>query len=188
MKANTNLSEAYNDSLSRKKGVILLHVNKSFLILLLGVLFMSAMTIPVYMSLQTVMEVLEPAASEHLESLITDVHPAAYLTHGKITTTGEEASRIAICDAASVNLLYKNNPALSSVELIKFTPGSTNDLPTSIDLPKLEELKSLKYLLVEFEYDPCVEKTNNCFSSILTSIIQGNSTQITVIYNHSIPE
>ena len=188
MNAKNARIEIYGGKLSVGKGYFPSLVNRSLLILLFGSFFLSAMTIPTYMSFQTAMQLLEPAKAEHLQSLATDLYPTAYLTQGKITTTGVEASRVVICDAASVHLLYGNNPALSLVELIKITASSPNDLPTSMDLTKLEELTSLKYLLVEFEYDACVESAENCFSSILQVFIMGKSSQITVMYSHSISQ
>ena len=188
MNAKNARIEIYGGKLSVGKGYFPSLVNRSLLILLFGSFFLSAMTIPTYMSFQTAMQLLEPAKAEHLQSLATDVYPTAYLTQGKITTTGVEASRVVICDAASVHLLYGNNPALSLVELIKITASSPNDLPTSIDLTKLEELTSLKYLLVEFEYDACGSHTDGCLASIVEGLIKGTSSQITVVYTLSIPQ
>ncbi len=188
MKANNSLSENYNEGLFPKKGSILSHVYKSFVILFIGLLSVSAMTVPTYMSFQTAMQLLEPASAAHLQSLVTDTHPTAYLIEGKISTNGKEAPITANCDAASVDMLYGNNIVLNQVELIRIKASSINDLPTSVDLIKLEELTSLKYLLVEFEYDACLGSTENCFSSILQDFLKGNSSQITVMYSHSISQ
>lgn len=188
MKANASLSENYNDRLSSNKGSFRSHVSNSFIIILLGILLMSAMSRPSYMSFQTAIQLLEPASAEQLKSLATKTHPTVYLTKGKTTTDKEGTARVAICDASSVDMLYKNDPALGQIELIKITARSFNDLPASIDLNQLEKLTNLKYLLVEFEYDACGGVTEDCFSSILEGFIQGATSQITVIYSHSISE
>ncbi|MDD2528336.1 MAG: hypothetical protein PHT26_09915 [Lentimicrobiaceae bacterium] len=188
MKTNIGLSENCSERLSSIKGLFPKRVNKVFITLLLGLLFMSAMTIPAYMSYQMALQMLEPAAAAHLESLVTDVYPTAYLVQGEITTQGDGAPVVAIFDAASVNMLYSDNPALSQVELLKITANTESDLPASIDLLQLEVMPNLKYLLVEFVYDACGGGAENCLNPILWEIITGTSTQIMVIYDHSIPE
>ena len=187
MKASTSLSENYNDKLSPKKGSFRSLVNNSFVIILLGLFFVSAMSRPSYMSFQTAMQSLEPAEAAHLQGLVSNIHPTAYLTKGNKTASKEGATIVAFCDAASVNMLYKNDPALSKVELVKITANSISGLPDVIDLNKLEGLTNLKYLLIEFEYNAC-GGSNDCINSILEGIIQGTSSQITVIYSHSISE
>lgn len=186
MKANTSLSENYSDKLSPKKGSFQSHVSNSFIIILLGLFFVSAMSRPVYMSFQTAMQMLEPASSAHLQSLVTDTHPTAYLTKGEISLERDGSPIVAVCDAASIHLLYGNNPALSQIELIKITASSINDLPASIDLNQLEKLTNLKYLLVEFGYEACDGNSDICLNSILKEFIQGISPQITVIYSPSV--
>lgn len=188
MKTNIGLSENCSERLSSIKGLFPKRVNRVFITLLLGLLFMSAMTIPAYMSYQTALQLLEPATAAHLESLVTNIHPTAYLTQGEITTPGEGAAVVAIFDAASLGLLYSNNPGLSQVELIKITANAESDLPASIDLLQLEVMPNLKYLLVEFSYDACGGNTEDCLNSILQGIIEGNSLQIMVIYSQSLPE
>lgn len=180
------ISENCGDKLTAKKRHAVARVTKLFLPLLLGLLFMSAITVPMYMSFQIAMQSLEPASTVRLQSLVSDIHPTAYLTQGVINAPKGEAPVVAICDAASVNLLYGNNPLLSQVEMVRITVNSVNDLPASIDLIQLEGLTNLKYLLVEFGYEACDENSNICLNSILKGFIEGNSSQIIVIYSPSI--
>ena len=188
MKANTRLSENCSERLSPKKGSFQSHVSNSFIIILLGLFFVSAMSRPVYMSFQTAMQMLEPASSAHLQSLVTDTHPTAYLTKGEISLERDGSPIVAVCDAASIHLLYGNNPALSQIELIRITATSINGLPDAIDLNQMGGLPNMKYLLVEFAYDACGGSTDDCHNSILEGIMQGTSSQITVIYSHSFSE
>ncbi|HZK09300.1 MAG TPA: hypothetical protein VFC92_14035 [Bacteroidales bacterium] len=188
MKTKMISSKICSDRLSPKRGYFLSLVTNSFVALLLGLLFASFTTVPAYMSLQTAMQLLELSSAAHLQSLVTEPHPTVYLTKGEIRASEELAPAVAICDAASVNMLYANAPSFSQVELVKIIASSIDDLPASIDLIKLEELTNLKYLLVEFAYDACDGSTNDCQTSILEGIIQGTSTQITVIYSQLIPE
>jgi len=125
---------------------------------------------------------------QHLQSLVTNMHPTAYLTQGEITIYGEGAPAVAICDAASVSLLYGNNPTLSQIEIIRFTVDTDSELPSSIDLTQLLGLADMKYLLVVFAYDACGAGSEGCLVSIVEGIIQGTSSQITVMYSLSIPE
>jgi hypothetical protein len=188
MKTKIGLSENCRERLSSIKGLFLTRVNKVFITLLLGLLFMSGIKAQTIMSFQSAMQTLEPAAAANLQSLVTDLHPTAYLTQGEITTYGEGAPVVAICDAASVYLLYGNNPTLSQVELINVTANSASELPSSIDLTQLEGLADLKYLFVVFAYDACGGSADGCLASVLEEIIQGTSSRITVIYNLSIPQ
>jgi hypothetical protein len=188
MKTKIGLSENCSERLSSIKGLFLKRVNKVFLTLLLGLLFVSAMTIPTIMSLQSALNSFEPLTAAHLESLVTDEYPTAYLIQGEITTQGDGASVVAIFDASSIDMLYSNNPVMSQVELLKITANAESDLPASIDLYQLEVLSNLKYLLVEFEYDACGGSADGCLASILEGIIQGTSSKITVIYSQSLPE
>lgn len=187
MKAKTGISENYSDRFSWTTGFFITRVNKFFLPLLFGLLFMSAMSIPAYMSYQMALQELEPAAAAHLESLVNDEYPAAYLIQGEITM-GEGLCHVAIFDAASVNMLYIDNPGLSQVELIKIIANADSDLPASIDLSQLEVLPNLKYLLVEFNYDACGGNTSGCHNAILRGFIEGTSPQIMVLYNPSLSE
>ena len=140
------------------------------------------------MSYQSAMQTLEPSAAAHLQSLVTDLHPSVYLTQGEITTYGEGAPLVAICDAASISLLYGDNPVLNQVELINITANSAAELPTSIDLTQLQGLAELKYLFIVFAYDECGDSSDDCLATKIEGIIQGTSAQITVIYNLSIPQ
>lgn len=186
MKANASLSENYNDRLSSKKGSFLSYVNKLFLTLLLGLLFVSGINAQTAMSFEKAMQKLEPAEAAHFQSLLSSIHPTAYLTQGEKRTNREEDPMVAVTDAASLNMLYGNSRALSQVELIRIAANSSNDLPASIDLIQLERLTNLKYLLIVFNYDACGGGTDDCRASIVEGIIQGASSQITVIYSYTI--
>lgn len=188
MKAKFTNLKIYSDRATAQKVPKQSFVNKLFLTLIFGLFLLSGMNRPGYMSYQMALQMLEPAPANHLESLVTDVYPTAYLTQGEITNQGDGVPVVAIFDAASVNMLYSNDPVLNKVELVKITANSESDLPASIDLPQLEELPNLKYLLVEFVYDACGGGAENCLNPILWEIITGTSTQIMVIYDHSIPE
>jgi hypothetical protein len=188
MKSKINISEFCGDSLTSVRGLFQSRASKLFLTLIFGLFLLSGMNRPGYMSYQMALQMLEPVPAKHLESLVTDVYPTAYLTQGEITTQGDGAPVVAIFDAASVNALYGNDPVLSQVELVKITANAESDLPASLELIKLEELTNLKYVLVEFAYDACGGGEDNCLNSILWEIIAGNSTKITVMYSHTIAE
>jgi hypothetical protein len=188
MKAKTGLTENCNVRLSQIKGYSRSCVNKSFLALIFGLLFFSGIKAQTIMSYQTAMQTLDPPAAVHLQSLITNIHPTAYLMQGVMTTYGEGTPVLAICDAVSVSMLYGNDPVISEIEMIKITANTLSDLPASIDLTQLVGLSDLKYLYLVFAYDACGGSTDSCLASIVEGIIQGTSSQITVIYRLSIPE
>lgn len=186
MKANNSLSENYNEGLFPKKGSILSLVNKSIMTLLFGFLFVSGINAQTIMSFEGAMQKLEPAEAAHFQNLLSSIHPTANLSQGEMTNNIEEEATVLITDAASVPMLYGNNPALRQVELIRIAANSINDLPASIDLIQLERLENLKYLLIVFNYDACGGGTDDCRASIVEGIIQGASSQITVIYSYTI--
>ncbi len=188
MKAKTGLTENCSDRLIPKKGAFRSRVNKSFLTLILGLLFFSGINAQTIMSYQSAMQTLDPPAAAHLQSLVADIHPTAYLTQGEITTYGEGEPVVAICNATSISMLYENIPELSQIELIRITANSASDLPASIDADQLQGLTDLKYLFLVFAYDECGGSSDACLASIIEGIIQGTSSQITVIYSLSIPQ
>lgn len=188
MKAKINIYEICSDSPSSARGFFRSRISKLFLTLIFGLFLLSSINAQTVMSLESAKQSLEPSSAAHLQSLVTDLHSNVYVSQGEFKTYGEGSPVVAICDAASVNLLYGNNPALSQVELINVAANSASELPSSIDLTQLEGLADLKYLFVVFEYDACGGSADGCLASILEGIIQGTSSQITVIYSLSIPE
>lgn len=188
MKSKINISEICGDSLASIRGLFRSRSSKLFLTLIFGLFLLSGINAQTIMSLESAKQSLEPSSAEHLQSLATDLLPTAFLAEGEIATYGEGGPVVAICDAASVFMLYGNNPTLGKVELINITANSASELPSSIDLTQLEGLADLKYLFVVFAYDACGGSSDACLASKLSDIIQGASSQITVIHNLSIPQ
>ena len=182
------ISENCGDNLPAKKRNTLARVTKFFLPLLLGLLLVSGINAQTIMSYQSAIQTLEPSVVVHLKSLATEIHPKAYLNQGVITTYGEGAPVVAICDAASINMLYENNPALSQIEMIRITANDVSGLPSSINFTQLQGLEDLKYLYVVFAFNACGGGSDGCLASMVAAMIQGTSSQITVIYSLSIPE
>ena len=187
---NTRIASIKNfgDKLSVGKGSFPSLVNRSIIILLFGLFFVSGIHAQTVMSYESVMLSLELDEAAHLNRLATDLHTTAYLMQGENTTYGEGPTVVAICDAASLSMLYGNNPDLNQVELVRIAVSSLNELPTSIDLNRLNNLTNLKYLFVVFEYDACGSHTDGCLASIVEGLIKGTSSQITVVYTLSIPQ
>lgn len=189
MKATIPLCEKCGDRLSTNKRFLQSYINKSPLLLLIALFLVSGIQAQTIMSFQNAMQTLEPSAAAHLESLVTEIHPTAYLTQGEITTYGEGSPVVAFCDAASIDILYGNDPVISQAELINITLNSINNWPVvPIDLTQLEALTNLKYLLIVFEYDACSGGAETCLASLVEGMVQGISSQITVIYQLSIPQ
>jgi hypothetical protein len=116
------------------------------------------------------------------------LNPSVNLTNGELTIYGTGSPIVAICDAASVNMLYGNDPAFSQVELIRLTVNSAVELPSAIDLTQMQGFTNLQYLLIVIGYDACGGQSDNCLATLLGGIIQGASSPVIVLYNLSIPE
>lgn len=128
------------------------------------------------------------AEGNHLQSLVTDLHPIAYLNWGQQKKYGEGAPVVVSFDASSVNMLYGNNPAFSMVELMKINIGKPQELKQAIDLDRLGKFESLKYLLIVFEYDVCGGNSTACLPSLVRDAARGEESPVTVLYMLSIPE
>ena len=140
------------------------------------------------MSLESRLQTLEPTLAAHLQNLVIGLNPSVNLSNGELTIYGTGSPIIAICDAASVNILYTNNPAFSQVELIRMTVNNPGELPSAIDLAQMQGFTNLQHLLLVFGYDACGGQSNNCLDTLLGGIIQGASSPVVVLYNLSIPE
>lgn len=140
------------------------------------------------MSLESRLQTLEPALAAHLQNLVIGLNPSVNLTNGELTIYGTGSPIVAICDAASVNMLYGNDPAFSQVELIRLTVNSAVELPSAIDLTQMQGFTNLQYFLIVFGYDACGGQSDNCLATLLGGIIQGASSPVIVLYNLSIPE
>ncbi|GAB1454296.1 hypothetical protein MASR2M47_43520 [Draconibacterium sp.] len=188
MKSKINISEFCGDSLTSVRGLFRSRASKLFLTLIFGLFLLSGINAQTAMSFDSAKQTLEPSSAEHLQSLVTNLHPNVYLSQGGFKTYGEGSPVVAICDAGSVNMLYSGDPVLSQVELINIKANSASDLPSSIDLTQMQGLTNLKYLMVVFAYDACGGNTDACLASKLEGIIQGTSSQITVLFKLSIPQ
>lgn len=140
------------------------------------------------LSLASQLKSLDVTNAQHLQSLVSGLHPSVYLTGGIQKTYGPGAPVVAICDAASVNLLYSVDPAFSQVELIRITINSSGELPPAIDLTRMTGFTNLQYLLVVFAYDACGEKTDGCLATKVDELVQGTGSPIVTLFKLSIPQ
>lgn len=188
MKSKSTIIEEFDDRSIAQKASRLASVRKLFVFLILGLLLMPVVKAQTIMSFESRLHSLDLAGASHLQSIATDLFPTVYLSQGELKTYGAGSPVVAICKGSSVNMLYGNNPELVQVELINITVNSSSELPSSIDLTRMQGFTNLKYLMVVFAYDACGGKTDNCLASKLSGIIQGNSSTVIVLYKLSIPE
>ncbi len=188
MKTKSSISEIDGDRLTTQNASNKALFRKLFLILILGLLFLSVVKSQTIMSFEIGLQSMDASSAAHLKSLAADINPNIYLGNGELKTFGQGLPLVAICDGSSVNMLYGNDPALSQVELITITVNSANELPSVIELSRMQGLTNLKYLLVVFAYDVCGGKSEGCLESKLNGIIQADSSPVNVFYKLSIPE
>jgi len=89
---------------------------------------------------------------------------------------------------SDVSSLYEANPNFSSVELIKIVLENSGTGQPSVDLNRLSDLKNLRYILFEFHYSPCGNRTDECLPSLVGGMVVSGPQEVTVFYNLSIPE
>jgi hypothetical protein len=188
IKTKSSISEIDGYGLTTQNASNQALFRKMFLFLIFGLLCLPVLKAQTIMGFESGLQSMEAASAAHLQSLAADINPNVYLAHGEFTTNGEGAPLVAICDGSSVNMLYGNDPALSQVELITITVNSANELPSVIELSRMQGLTNLKYLLVVFAYDVCGGKSEGCLESKLNGIIQADSSPVNVFYKLSIPE
>lgn len=196
MKANKDLLTSINAILDLRKKI----TRAVLLTIITSIAFTLNMNAQTIESLESKLASLNPAESAHLQSLIRDLHPSVNILQGLYKVSGPGPAEVATCDASSVSLLYENNPIFNQVELIKININSGSDLPSSIDITQLQSFTNLDYLLFVFSYDACGGQSDQCLSALLGKIIrkgsspiittgmQGNSPQSTILYSLSIPE
>jgi len=129
-----------------------------------------------------------PEESVRLQSLTRDLHPTVYLTNGEQKVIGQGSPLLVICDAASVNLLYKETPAFNQVELIRLTINSPEEQNMMVNLLQLKSFSSLKYIYLLFSYDACGGRTTNCLAEKVGGMVQGVSSPLTILFSLAIPE
>lgn len=188
MKTKSSIFETDGDRLTSQNASNQELFRKMFLFLIFGLLCLPVLKAQTIMSFESGLQTMDAASAAHLQSLAADINPNVYVAHGEFTTYGEGAPLVAICDGSSVNMLYGNDPALTEVELITITVNSANELPSIIELSRLQGLTNLKYLLVVFAYDVCGGRSEGCLDSRLNGIIQADSSPVNVFYKLSIPE
>jgi hypothetical protein len=120
---------------------------------------------------------LPPSEADHLKKLTVDLLPTVMLTNGQITTYGTGQPVIAICDAASVNLLYSSNDLFKDVEMIRMKFNSKGELPIALDLSQLQSFPKVQQIYMLFTYDACGNLSSGCLPGIIENIIQPSGTR-----------
>jgi hypothetical protein len=155
-----------------------------FLILLLSLTNISAQSIE---KLNDRLEFPKVEDNPNLKSLVGDLHPSVYLEQMQQKKFGKDYPLIAFCDAASVNMLYNENPDFNMVKMIELKINSTGDKDVTIDLSKLQSFSKLKYLCIIFTYNPCNGQSDDCLANIVQGMVNGNMSGVSVVYQLSIP-
>lgn len=143
-----------------------------------------------------------PDAEEgpNLGSLVKDVHRAVYLNGGNQVIAGKETRMyipndipnkdvmVAFCDAASVNNIYRYNPAFRNVKLLRIEIAATKENNVRLDLSRLNSFMNLKYILFLFSYNACGNSSSDCLEEIVREMVTGQRDGVRIIYELSIPQ
>ena len=123
-----------------------------------------------------------------LTQLAKGLNPTIYIENGELKVFGEASPLVVILQGSEVSSLYEANPQFSSVELIKIVLENPGTGQPSVDLNRLPDLKNLRYILVEFHYNPCGNQTDECLPSLVGGMVVSGPQEVAIFYNLSIPE
>ncbi len=126
----------------------------------------------------------------HLRSLVNDIQPTFYFQQSELIGDKGEMPTLIDTDVASVNQLYKDNPAYSSVEIIRIRISSPEDLNLILDISRLSAFLSLKYVYFLCDFKICGEQSaiSDCEIGKIAKMISPEENRgITFIYLISIP-
>ena len=98
----------------------------------------------------------DPNEVARLESLISDLQPAVYITTTDINVYGESAPVCAEVDLTALSRLAESNGAFAGVELLTIRVKKTSELGASVDLSMLTAFPNLKFIQIicEIECNP----------------------------------
>ncbi len=130
------------------------------------------------------------AEGQHLQSLVSDLHPTLIIQNGEFIQYGGDFSVKTECGLASLNDLYQQDEAFAPVVMIQIKIQSEQDLQTMVNLNALTGFPQLKYLFFLCDFDPCSQSSQNqsCEQEIFAAMVQGTGTEgLKVIYKVSVP-
>ena len=98
----------------------------------------------------------DPNEVARLESLISDLQPAVYISTTDINVYGESAPVCAEVDLTALSRLAESNGAFAGIELLTVRVKKNSDLGVVVDLSKLTAFTNLKYvqIICEIECNP----------------------------------
>jgi hypothetical protein len=120
-----------------------------------------------------------------LRNLLYGVNPTIYVTTEGIAQSSFEIPTVLNCKGNSINLLYQENELFNNVRAIVIMINNSNY--SALDLSLLASFQNLEYILISFTFDVCNNNTDNCLLSLLQNMVQANSSDITILYELSIP-
>jgi hypothetical protein len=128
--------------------------------------------------------------TNQIRSLINDLQPALYYQQGSLISDKVETPLLLDTDAASLNLLYANNPLFNSIEILRIRINNQEDLRNNLDISRLEFFPNLKYVYFLCTFDICEEQASKSaceIGKISKLIIPEGSSKIKFFYLISIP-
>ncbi|MDD3875530.1 MAG: hypothetical protein PHT69_02855 [Bacteroidales bacterium] len=135
----------------------------------------------------SVLNSLDSAEAEHLQSLVEDLHPRIFVTQNNIQLLGGNNPTVAVCEVDAVNRLYENNPLYNEIEFLRIDIRNNSDLANTFSPTLMQSFSSLDYLLIFFQYDVCQDMSSSCLVPIVNQLLNNEQPQnINVIYRFEI--
>lgn len=135
-----------------------------------------------YLSRQTV-------ETSNFDKLVHDLQPTVYVVDGELVAKGIGAPLVVSTSPENFNLLYAQNEAYSTVELLTIRLDKAEDTNNSLRLIDLKGFSNLKYLNVLFTYDACNDNSDSCCGAIVKKMFPDyEGSNLKVIYRLSIPQ
>ncbi|MHC1776258.1 MAG: hypothetical protein AB9834_12705 [Lentimicrobium sp.] len=165
----------------------------SLLLILIAGALSSQTVIQLNLQISNMLASSDPAViaeGQHLQSLVSDLHPTLSVENGELIQYGGDYSVKMECGVESLTDLYQPEEAFASVEIIQMKIHSEQDLQLIINLDDLTGFTQLKYIFFLCDFDPCPQSNqgHTCEQEIFSAMIQGTGIEgLVVLYKVSIP-
>lgn len=123
--------------------------------------------------------------NSELRDLLYGINPILYVTTNGIEQNSSEIPIVVHCKGNAINSLYENNEFYKNVKAIIIVIDDLNY--SNLDFSLLESFQNLEYLFISFTFDICNTNNDNCVLSLLQNIVTSHPSNVTMLYELSIP-
>lgn len=104
-------------------------------------------------SLQKSPTSLDQTRAQKIKKLIYDIQPTVYITKREAKTLIDGTPLVIDIEITEISKLYSKNSNYDKVELLKIRVNNATQANTTLNIPLLTHLKSLKYIQFVFSFN-----------------------------------